>query len=59
MGVLIEEIPNKEFVILFEYRQYLIDMVKALPSRKYNHVDKSWSVPVSEKAAVIAFALLW
>ncbi|REK47529.1 MAG: ATP-dependent helicase [Bacteroidetes bacterium] len=55
MGVVIEHIQN-EYKISFPYKPYLVELIKKLPGRKFNHFDKSWSVPATSLDELKNFA---
>lgn len=47
---------NNQFHFVFKYRPYLVDAVKALPGRRFDYINKTWTVPVSERPTVEQFA---
>jgi SWI/SNF-related matrix-associated actin-dependent regulator 1 of chromatin subfamily A len=55
MSVHIQEIENK-FHITFQPKPYLLDLVKSIPRRYFDYAKKIWTVPLSERESVTAFA---
>ncbi|MDP2235004.1 MAG: DEAD/DEAH box helicase [Bacteroidales bacterium] len=47
---------GKFYRIQFRYLPHLVDAVKSLPGRRFDPVDKCWTVPVDQKETVMAFA---
>lgn len=47
---------EKEFRIIFKYNPTLVDKVKQLPDRRFDGVNKCWTVPLSAEAEVLYFA---
>ena len=43
---------NNLFHFAFQYKPYIVNAVKALPGRRFDYVNKTWTVPVSERATV-------
>jgi SWI/SNF-related matrix-associated actin-dependent regulator 1 of chromatin subfamily A len=46
------------FVICFDYNPTILDSVRRLPGREYNHSSKVWTVPVEHRSYVENFARL-
>lgn len=55
MSVVIEHTPS-EYKIVFPYRPRIVTLIKAIPGRRFNHADKSWTVPLTAKREVEKFA---
>lgn len=47
---------DKNFLIQFAYKPWLVDKVKELPGRRFNSTAKVWMVPREYRNAVIEFA---
>lgn len=47
---------NNLFHLIFSYKPYIINAVKLLPGRRFNYVNKTWNVPIAERASVEQFA---
>lgn len=47
---------NGKFHIIFPYRPSLVEKVKAIPGRRWDPVNKVWTVPISSRHTVERFA---
>lgn len=47
---------DRNYLIAFRYQKHLVDAVKMLPNRRWDAVNKVWTVPISQKDDVISFA---
>lgn len=48
---------GSNYRILFKYNPTLIERVKELPERKFDYINKCWTVPIKFKSEVERFAL--
>lgn len=47
---------GRDFIIKFTFNPRLVNAVKALPERRFNYHDKSWSVPIEHREEIEKFA---
>ena len=53
-GIVIDR--GNEYVLEFSYRKNIVEAIKALPGRRFNYRDKTWSVPKSHTRELELFA---
>lgn len=45
---------NNEYRLKFGYDEGIIDLVRAIPGRRWNARQKRWFIPISQRPALLA-----